>query len=543
MVRARLAVQSSSRDLVIVIPGWVRGSEAFTHVEQAIAASCPEADILVLDYPNGVCANTDPRDVAAELVDEIDKAVRSRQDKGAEYDSITVVGYSLGALLARKAYVIANGAALDIHAPAGVRHQARPWAGRVKRLVLLAGMNRGWSLSPRPPKMRRWFWVTGRVFLLVATVLGIARLIRAVQRGSPFVANLRLEWLALQQAVTMPECIQLLGTVDDLVGADDNIDLAVCGNFVFRRVPATNHRTILDFSGPDGALRKAAVCEALTAAPGTLPSDYVPEQQPDRTVDDVVFVMHGIRDRGFWTSEIEGQLHAEARRSGRVIRVVVSSYGYFSMLPFLLLKSRQRNVRWFMDRYTEARARWPKARMHYVGHSNGTYLLASALQRYAAARIDNVVFAGSVVRADFPWSTFGSRVGKVLNYVATADLVVGIFPGFLERLGHDIGSAGHNGFDDQVEQEFTFVSGGHGAALCAQHFPHIAAFVLDGTRVPDGIRCTARSSIIELVAKLNWVWWIVLLGLVIAGGWLCSLCSWYALAGYLAVLALVLCTV
>lgn len=542
MISARSVYQRSSENLVIVIPGWVRGSAGLVQVERAITDSLPESDILVLDYPNGFLSNADPCEIALGLVDEIDKAVKSRQAKGGEYRSITVIGYSLGALLARKVYVFANGLG-DGLKRAGATSPPKPWADRIRRIILLAGMNRGWSLEPRPRKMNRLFWLIGRAFIRATSLLRIARLVRSAQRGSPFVANLRLEWLSLQQAVKMPECIQLLGTIDDLVGADDNIDLQVCGDFVFRRIPATNHRTIVDFSGSDGAFRKAAVCEALTSAPGTLVSDYVPEQQPDSTVSDVVFVMHGIRDRGFWTSEIEAQLHAEARRLGQTIRVIVASYGYFAMLPFLLLKSRQRNVRWFMDRYTEARARFPKARMHYIGHSNGTYLLASALQRYASARIDNVVFAGSVVRADFPWNSFAGRVGKVLNYVATADLVVGVFPGFLERLGHDIGSAGHNGFDDQVEQEFTFVQGGHSAALCPQHFPHIAAFVLGGTRVPDRIRCEARSSIVEWMAKLNWFWWIFLVGVAVVIGWLFSLWTWYALAGYIAVLIIVLCTV
>ena len=56
-----------------------------------------------------------------------------------------------------------------------------------------------------------------------------------------------------------------------------------------------------------------------------------------------------------------------------------------------------------MDRYAEARARYPRAELDYVGHSNGTYLAAKALHDYPAAHFKHIVFAGSVVRRDYDW--------------------------------------------------------------------------------------------------------------------------------------------
>ena len=50
------------------------------------------------------------------------------------------------------------------------------------------------------------------------------------------------------------------------------------------------------------------------------------------------------------------------------------------MLPFLLSAYRRKNVEWLMDRYTEVVARYPNATVSYIGHSNGTYLLAKALE-------------------------------------------------------------------------------------------------------------------------------------------------------------------
>ena len=105
------------------------------------------------------------------------------------------------------------------------------------------------------------------------------------------------------------------------------------------------------------------------------------------------------------------------------------------MLPFILPWVRQEKVEWLMDEYVGAKARYPNASFSYVGHSNGTYLLARALRDYPAVRFRNVLFAGSVVRRDYRWDQ-AIRAGQVIcvvNMVATSDWVVAIFPSGLDR--------------------------------------------------------------------------------------------------------------
>ena len=108
-----------------------------------------------------------------------------------------------------------------------------------------------------------------------------------------------------------------------------------------------------------------------------------------------------------------------------------------------------------MDEYTETLAKYPNVKtIDLIGHSNGTYLMASALAHYDSLRVDKVVFAGSVVPQDFDWERVKSRIkknGLVRNYVAADDWVVALFPRLFELpilnfLGNDIGSAGFNGF-------------------------------------------------------------------------------------------------
>jgi alpha-beta hydrolase superfamily lysophospholipase len=54
--------------------------------------------------------------------------------------------------------------------------------------------------------------------------------------------------------------------------------------------------------------------------------------------------------------------------------------------------------------HTQEIAKNPAVKISFVGHSNGSYILASAMQRYRSMEINNVVFAGSVVPRDYPWS-------------------------------------------------------------------------------------------------------------------------------------------
>jgi pimeloyl-ACP methyl ester carboxylesterase len=179
-----------------------------------------------------------------------------------------------------------------------------------------------------------------------------------------------------------------------------------------------------------------------------------------------------------------------------------------------------------MDRYTEARAIYPMARFHYVGHSNGTYLLAKALQDYRAVRFDHVVFAGSVVHRAYEWRELvPDRVKSVINFIATGDWVVAFFPKALQTIGiQDLGSAGHDGFDiatargPVVEPPGTYVVGGHSAALQEAMWDGIAGFVLTGDfKFPAGVKVSkAQAWWVAGPAKAAPLLWV---GIALLLGW------------------------
>jgi len=91
---------------------------------------------------------------------------------------ITLVGHSIGGLLARYAYLAARG---------GFGDAPREWASQVRRIVLLATPNRGLAISRLPVSMR---WGAA-----ILATLSRGFTLEDVVQGSAFLTNLRVQWL------------------------------------------------------------------------------------------------------------------------------------------------------------------------------------------------------------------------------------------------------------------------------------------------------------------------------------------------------------
>lgn len=455
----------------------------------------PNADLLIPDYAAGFLSSEDPIEITEALVRCISDAVMAREARGSPYKEIILIGHSLGALLVRKAYVFSRGKNQDRASYLSPAPQA--WGALVSRIILLAGTNRGWELRQKAKELSWPKWLAFNTCSQLWHWFRLARLINSVREGAPFVANLRIQWVSLLRdsslAPPIPMTVQLLGTIDDIVDERDNVDIQSGASFVYRSVPDTGHTNVIDFSGQTGALRKQIFLDALLVDSTKIKSDMIVAFKAEPDVQHVVFVMHGIRDYGNWTQRLAPFIYDIAGRTSIKARVVTSGYGYFPIAGFMLQPERQKNVRWFMDQYTEALAKYPQAAMSFVGHSNGTYLLASALEKYPACAFERAVFAGSVVNRSFPWSKHINerRLTTLQNFVASADWVVAIFPSIFERLRKmksDLGSAGHTGFADRDPPvyEVTYIRGGHGAAVVPENFETIARFVLgDNAATPS----------------------------------------------------------
>jgi hypothetical protein len=417
---------------------------------------------------------------------------------------------------------------------------------------------------------RAGIWA-GRQF---GRLTGTGRLILSVEKGRPFVADLRVDWMRARDTKLLhgayPRVIQFLGDHDDVVSSGDNTDVAVSGDFTFVPLHDTGHASVLDLREPElGAARAEKIKLAFSDDPETLRrlrslwAEPVAPPDPEKAeVKHVIFVMSGIRDLGHWRARLEGPLQKAffAAHPGEAPpKVIYPGYGYFGMGPFLLFGDRQRNVRWFMDAYTQAIADYPNAdparggTIDFIGHSNGTYLLGSALEQYRSLRVNRVVLGGSVLPQSYDWQGkhASGQVAALKNYVGSADWVVAWFPRMFER-GGDIGSAGFNGFSTVLAggHQVTYVPGGHAAASDPRNEKSIVEFVARGNEDPGnfGFLAKERSGVVEFGEKVYPLVWATIAAVVVAVGfavsWLAARLSrrprWVWWAAYVVVLVYLL---
>jgi pimeloyl-ACP methyl ester carboxylesterase len=594
---------NGTQTLVVLLHGVNAGPDRLEAIRQTItnerdklANECDNVandlgnvDIFAPAMPLGAFSFANLNSLAWEILSKIDRAWfdRMRCADGQPYTCIILVGHSLGALIARKIYVYAcgensNAPFEEADIPSGAR-EPKSWAPKVERIILMAGMNRGWTISHHLAIPKALMF---RLGIFAGQIMQLFRkqkyLYFQFRRGAPFITQLRIQWLAMRrncvkqnQGIGTALTVQLLGSIDDVVAPDDNIDLVTGSAFFYLNVPKSGHGNVVDMGkDPDKPNpRNRAEREELEIRQGRQKSflqaircsgDELKEIQVDvidqdlrlppinKDITDVIFVIHGIRDLGYWTHKIaqkvtklgaapetkklfatETSLDAEAKPKKRLFATETSSYGYFPMLPFILPWTRRAKVEWLMDQYITDLTLYPNADFSFVGHSNGTYLLAKALEEYPACHFKHVVFAGSVVRSGYDWEKLlpqydvenvlvtPGRVTAVMNYVATADWVVALFPKGLQTLHiPDLGSAGHDGFtrlDDH--QEIRYVKGGHSAAIQEDLWDAIATFIVSG-KIHQPTRPLTDKQRLEIVVGglASPLIWLLLFGLVFGGG-------------------------
>lgn len=515
-----------ARELVVLVHAYRGDMEAMEPIKQLVEAARPDAEVIRFEYPAQTFSDANLFSLAAQMEEKIHEL-----DKANKYERIILSGYSVGALIVRKAYVYGCGQIQDQPGTDGRRaviRTPRDWVSKVDRFVLLAGMNRGWSREAKSvatSRIKRAFQWAG---YQVARLSNTGALMRDTEQGEPFVSNLRIQWLDAIRNIPedkRPTVIQLLGDQDDLVGGGDSNDVSVSQGFIWVPVAGTGHSNIATVGDSGAELeRKTKLLKAFGDAKTVEElrlNNAINKVTQDKDVETVVFVLHGIRDMGDWPADFEKPLQdayrAKNGNSKTKLSVRRSQYGYFGMGPFLLWSDRQKNVRWFMDEVTELKAQFPNLKeIHFIGHSNGTYILASALRKYAALNFGRAAMAGSVIRRDFPWSDFAGRIDGVRNYVGSADWVVGLGSGVFEKpvfnwFNEDIGSAGFNGFtnDFATKTETRFVKGEHGAGLRAENVESVVNYIINDVKndVPD-ILVEKHPGWLGLLANISWVLWI-----------------------------------
>ncbi|MBD2502703.1 esterase/lipase family protein [Anabaena azotica] len=442
--------------------------------------------------------------LSLELKAEIEQCWIESIASGEPYEDVICIGHSVGGLMIRQAYLVAAGAYPNI--PSSEIH----WTEKVSRFVLLASINRGFEPEN--------FLVSALVNF--SSVTGWLPSLHETVQGSAFVTNLRISWIRYFSNMKKPEpvMIQVLGTQDGVVKRTDSIDIQAFPNGVQLDIPGAKHD---DFYYPKGRnsealaewnlrykLLKWAIFQYDPQKSQLIPT----ELQGNVTVDPgehitkttTVFIVHGIRDSNSgWVGQLEEQIRM--RTNGKVA-VVRSTYGYFSAFNFFFPWLRRRNIRWFQDQYSYRFALNPQAEFHFIGHSNGTYILGESLKRVPAMKFKRIYLAGSVLPREYPWQERFDlgQVEELRNDRSCWDWPVGLLCSGLRGIGmKDIGTGGFDGFhfDDDRTEEVYYYQGGHGEPLAQENQTSILAFTLDGDRT----RPSHLPEIAQISAKFQWI--------------------------------------
>lgn len=424
----------------------------------------------------------------ADPDDEAEKLEKKLEESSSKCDVLYLVGHSYGALLLRKAILLAAA-------------KKSRWLKKVDRVILLGGTNRGFQPYSRwTEKMA----IVGNILQLLPKWLGWLRFGRLAilgLRGSPWVTKLRMEWVEKARLgnSALPFTIQIRASEDKLVGRNDSRDIAVSGNSESFVALGLGHKDLallprgkVDPTSSDQdqqnqtRLSPAEIKERLkkqikAALKLEKPSADSPRKADSHSIPKhVIFLIHGIRDFAEWHEDVGETITLSAKTDP--VEIVSISYGYFSALQFLLPTARARCAHSFRDRYVQYFARYAGAKFSALAHSNGTYALAHALKTNSYMKLDRVLLAGSVLPREWPWAKMSNQVGKLRNDCANADWPVGALCWALHLIyPKQLGTAGLNGFKGNVPfVRNNFLIGDHSAALEPRYHGEIAEFLLYG---------------------------------------------------------------
>ena len=136
--------------LIVALHGctwWSRSRRSqLQYVVAAIRHVRPDADVMTPLLPIEFWSLQDANRVVSELLRVVDRQWNQRAKDEPAVPGVLLVGFSFGSVLTRALYCRAAGTRRD-----GTVNEriARPWAQRVERIVLIAGLNRGGRPIPR----------------------------------------------------------------------------------------------------------------------------------------------------------------------------------------------------------------------------------------------------------------------------------------------------------------------------------------------------------------------------------------------------------
>lgn len=463
---------SSPSKLIVIVPATGQGAKEWESFEKKFISESESDEYAWMVYEHGIEKST--LGYARNISKNLSSCINSKN-----YKSITLIGHSIGGMIARYAYLYDAGAFSE-----GARVKAvqkTSWSNKVEKILLFASVNRGVDINQEGKEfeLEKIWWKPANWFLRV--IPHPRFILEDVFQGSDFIADIRIAWIRyfgelnnVGSTKVSPRVVQYWGTSDSTITKNDNADIGAFNDLIVIDVPGAKHGDLQRLESKHVAdsdarweLFRQELFEQHTA--------NIKRHHLERKV---LIIAHGIRDSS--NSEWFEQLAEKAREFYDEDNIVQLDYGYFSALKFAMKPSREKNIPEFRDLYTEILAENPLTKFDFIGHSNGTYILGHSLFSTSAMKFRNVLLAAPVLPTNFEWLKIFKRdqIESLRYDTANGDWPVGILCQALNAVGFDdVGTSGLDSFGKGAMQDAVMTkkgkmmrevgpyNGGHNAAL------------------------------------------------------------------------------
>jgi hypothetical protein len=199
---------------------------------------------------------------------------------------------------------------------------------------------------------------------------------------------------------------------------------------------------------------------AAAHEPSPSNSGGVEQSRQAAAENDVVVLIHGIRDYALWQNTIRSTLEEAG------FKVEPTNYGRFNLIKFLL-------PIWFFRRQAIEDV-WKQIRVvaqnnrnrpiSIIAHSFGTFVVSHLMEEGFDLEFHRIIFCGSVIPYKFEFEQLQDRFSApIINEVGTRD----IWPAVAESVTTGYGSAGTYGFRRPLVRDRWHNGAGHGYFLKA----------------------------------------------------------------------------
>jgi CheY-like chemotaxis protein len=188
-------------------------------------------------------------------------------------------------------------------------------------------------------------------------------------------------------------------------------------------------------------------------------SKVVREQDKSRLSESQLLVnIHGIRTQGQWQKGVSDCF----KEHNKNLIIKEFKYNYFSAFQLLIPFFRSKVIKTFKDRVINLIDEHPNARITFIAHSFGTYILAKCLEKIpldVEFKIDAIILAGCVLKEKYNWNPTIKRYNadNIINECGYNDNILLLSRYFCI----DMGKAGRSGFIGLEEVTNRFYKGGH----------------------------------------------------------------------------------